>query len=231
MNIDSTAPAAPPPAPAAAPIPLPPGSYRQELKPSEAEIFAGWIKEDVAKGKVTPEQAEKSFTQLNTPAEQRAPDTRSEEEVTLDLLSPAAKPADYRIVYDHIAPGQPVPDEVKAFDTAARTWLAESGLPRELGNSLVNIVDRVSKATAHMDPAALERYGFAQLAILEKTYGADLEKKLQQAGRMVQELEKKQPGLNALLRGAIGDDARVASLLIQQSEIYFARKGRGGKNA
>jgi hypothetical protein len=48
---------------------------------------------------------------------------------------------------------------------------------------------------------------------------------------MVQELEKKRPGLNALLKSGIGDDARVASMLIQQSEIYFARKGRGGSHA
>jgi hypothetical protein len=220
----------PTPAPAAVPIPLPPGSYRQELTPSEAEIVAGWIKEDVAKGKVTQGQAEKSFNQLNVPAEERAPDTRSEEEKTLDLLSPPAKPEDYRIQYDHLDPFQPVPDEVKQFDTAARTWLSEAGMPRELGNSLVNIVARVSKETAHMDEIARERYGNAQYAILEKTYGADLEKKLQRAGQLIQELEKRRPGLNQLLRGAIGDDARVATMLIQQSEIYFARKGRGGSN-
>jgi hypothetical protein len=104
-------------------------------------------------------------------------------------------------------------------------------MPRELGNSLVNIVDRVTKATADMDEAALERYGNQQYAILEKTFGSALEEKLQQAGRMVQALEGVRPGLNALLRGAIGDDARVATMLIQQSEIYFARKGRGGKHA
>lgn len=225
------APTIPTPTPAAVPIPLPPGSFRQELTPSEAEIFAGWIKEDVAKGKVTPEQAATSFNQLSTPAEQRVPDTRSEDERTLDLLSPAAKREDFSIRYDHLNPHEPVPPEVREFDAAARTWLSESGLPRELGNSLVNIIDKVSRETGQMSEAARERYGHQQYEILEKTYGADLEKKLQRAGEMVQELEKTRPGLNALLRSSIGDDARVASMLIQHADIYFARKGRGGSQA
>lgn len=220
----TSAPATPTPTPAALPTALPPGSHREALTPHESDTMAGWIKEDLASGKLTPEQAAKAFDDLKASPEQRVPDTRSEDERTLDLLSPVAKPEDYRIQYDHIPLGQPVPEEVKAFDAAARTWLSESGLPRDLGNSLVNIIDKVSRETGQMDEAARELYGNQQYSILEKTYGAALESKLQRAGEMVQELEKKRPGLNALLRSSIGDDARVASMLITHSELYFARK-------
>lgn len=232
MNTAPTAPAPAPSAPAPAPVQaLPPGHHRQELTPSEADAAARWVAEDLKAGKVSEAQAAKSFDQLNTPPEQRAPDTRSEEEKTLDLLAPVAKPEDFLIRYDHLNPHEPVPPEVREFDAAARTWLSESGLPRELGNSLVNIVDRVSKDTASMDEAAREQYGYQQYEILQKTFGDTLDIKLERARQMVQELEKRQPGLNALLRSGIGDDARVASMLIQHADIYFARKGQGGSHA
>ena len=44
---------------------------------------------------------------------------------------------------------------------------------------------------------------------------------------MVEELDKKQPGLKNLLRSkGIGDNALIANLLIQQSQHYHARKQR-----
>ena len=230
-NITAASPAAPTPTPPAVPTALPPGSYRQELTPTESDTMVGWIKDDLAKGKMSPDQATKAFDDLKASPEQRAPDTRSEDERTLDRLSPVAKPEEYLIQYDHLDPLKPIPNEVRAFDTAARTWLSDAGTPREIGNSLVHAVDRAAKATGHMSDAECEHYGNAQYTILEKTYGADLEKKLQRAGEMVQELEKKTPGLNALLKSGIGDNAIVASLLIQQSEIYWARKGQGGSHA
>ena len=62
---------------------------------------------------------------------------------------------------------------------------------------------------------------------LERMYGDTLESKLQQAGEMIDALDRKQPGLMALLKShGIGDSAHVASLLIQQAERFHARKGR-----
>jgi len=61
---------------------------------------------------------------------------------------------------------------------------------------------------------------------LEKAYGSKLNEKLNAAGRMVEALEKKQPGLKKLLKSkGIGDNALVASMLIAQSEVYWARRG------
>jgi hypothetical protein len=45
------------------------------------------------------------------------------------------------------------------------------------------------------------------------------------AGRMVEALEAKQQGLKNLLRSkGVGDNALVTSLLIEQSERYWARR-------
>ncbi|HEV8327703.1 MAG TPA: hypothetical protein VGQ08_09485 [Nitrospiraceae bacterium] len=100
--------------------------------------------------------------------------------------------------------------------------------PRELGNSLITTIEKVAQTTKHMDANQLEQYGFDEFAKLERVYGKDLDAKLQAAGRMVEELEKTKPGLQNLLRSnGLGDNALIASMLIGQSERYWARrKGR-----
>lgn len=98
-------------------------------------------------------------------------------------------------------------------------------LPRELGNSLVNAIAKVAQTTKHMTPAQLDAYDEAEFAKLEKVYEPALDDKLRAAGRMVEDLEKKQPGLKHLLRAkSIGDNTMIASLLIQQSQRYWVRR-------
>jgi hypothetical protein len=79
-----------------------------------------------------------------------------------------------------------------------------------------------------MNADQLESYGHAEFAKLERAYGPALDDKLRAAGRMVHELDQNTPGLKNLLRSrGLGDTAMIASLLIQQSERYWARrKGR-----
>ena len=79
-----------------------------------------------------------------------------------------------------------------------------------------------------MTPDQLETYGENEYVKLQAAYKDTLEDKLRQAGRMVEELENKQPGLKNLLKSkGIGDSALVASILIGQLEIYWVRrKGR-----
>ena len=188
--------------------------------------MAEWVKEDLARGKVTPEQAATCFAELNTPLELREQDKRTPDQIEFDRLFPVPKSGDYTIRYglcDH----EEMSADLKQFDSSARTWLSEAQFPREIGNSLVNSIDRVTRETAHLSEPELELYGRTEYAKLERLYGDTLAERLQRAGAMVQELEKKQPRLNALLRSqALGDNALIASLLIQQSERYFARKAR-----
>ena len=97
--------------------------------------------------------------------------------------------------------------------------------PREVGNSLVNAIDGVTRTTAGMNEQEQELYAFREYAKLERIYGDALVPKLQQAAKMVEALEQKQPGLRNLLKTqAIGDNALVVSLLIQQSDRWHARR-------
>ena len=196
------------------------------LSNTESAAMAQWAKEDLAKGKITPEQAEKIFTELNTPLEQRGPDTRTDEQKNLDTQVPSAKPEDYRIAYADSGQNPPeMTKELKEFDTSARTWLSSAGFPRETGNSLVTTIAKVAQQTQHMTPDQLEQYGFAQFEKLQKAHGPALEEKLRAVDRMVQVLEAKQPGLVRLLKSkGIMDNAMVANMLIAHAQIFHARK-------
>ena len=195
---------------------------------SEAEQMMDWLRQDLAQGRISPEQAQKAFDQLNATAEQRQLDTRTDEEKMLDKQFPPAKDSDYTIRYGEPGGQEPtMTPELKQFDTTARTWMSGAGMPRELGDSLVTQISRVTQQTQRMSPDQLESYGYAEFAKLEKAFGPTLEEKLHSAALMIHDLDLKQPGLKNLLRSkGIGDNALVASMLIQHASIYHARKGR-----
>jgi hypothetical protein len=73
--------------------------------------------------------------------------------------------------------------------------LSGAEFDRMTGNSLVTTIDRVAQQTHKMTPEKLQFYGEQQYALLERSYGPKLQEKLNAAGLMVQEIEKKQPGL------------------------------------
>lgn len=202
-----------------------------DLSEAQAAKIVEWTREDLNSGKITAAQANSIFNDLGTPAEQRiiTKDTRSQEQILLDQHFPPAKESDFVIRY--YTPGQepPVmPKEMQQFDQSARTWLSGAEFPANLGNSLITNIEKVAQATKHMSPDELITYGEAEYAKLQQVYGDTLEDKLNAAGRMVHELDQKTPGLKNLLKSkGLGDNAMIASLLIQQAERWHARrKGR-----
>ncbi len=62
-----------PTSPAAQPLTAPPGTpcveptTQADLTPAQTSQMAEWAKQDLAKGKISAEQAEKIFSDLNTP--------------------------------------------------------------------------------------------------------------------------------------------------------------------
>jgi hypothetical protein len=218
-----------PPVPTVPPV-VEPHSHAG-LSPTEAETMAGWIKDNLAKGRMTSAQAQQAFNQLGTPPEARVTmdGKRTDGQKLIDAHFPAAKPEDYQIRYSD--PGQSPPlmsTEMKIFDQSARIWLSGAEFPRELGNSLVSAIERTAQTTKAMNADELESYGHAEYQKLERAYGSELESKLQAAGRMVDALDNKQLGLKNLLRSkGIGDNVLVVAQIIGQAERWHAcRKGR-----
>ena len=170
------------------------------------------------------EVARAHSTLNNMEAEPLVVDTRSPEVKVLDQHFPAAKLDEYVIRYG-LPDGEPMSEEMKIFDSSARTWLSGAEFPREVGNSLVNEIDRVTQHTKDMNADQLESYGQSEFSKLQRVFGPSLEEKLNQAGRMIHELDKAKPGLKQLLKSrGIGDSALIASMLIQQSARYWARR-------
>jgi hypothetical protein len=212
----------------AAPPPVVEPHTKAGISPAEAATMQGWIKADLASGRMTQAQAEKAFDELQTPPEARSMvDTRSEEQKALDAEFPAAKPHEYLLRF--FKPGEPgdMTPALNAGEQASRTWLSEAGFPRELGNTVVNTITKVLEHTKSMNADQLEYYGAKEFEKLQAAYGDTLEARLEQARLMVQALEAKAPGLNKLLKSnGIGDNALVASLLMQQAERWHLRNKR-----
>ena len=201
------------------------------LSPSHTAQWIEWEKDNLAQGKITPEEAARRFDALGATPEQRAPDTRSADVKLLDQHFPAAKPEEFLIRYG--APGQVAPQmtpELKQFDTSARTWLAGAEFTRDGGSAFVDMIAKVARQTQHLNADELESYGYSEFAKLERAYGGEdkLQEKLQAAAVMIHELDKKTPGLKNLLKSkGIGDTALVVAQIIGQSERWHARrKGR-----
>jgi hypothetical protein len=190
------------------------------------EKMIKWAQGDLLAGRITQAQHDAMLAELGTtPEQQPGADTRPPEILELDSQFPPAKPSEYVIQYGLGELNGPQ----KEFDTTARNWLAGAEFPKALGDSLVTNVGRVAEHTRNMDDAQLENYGADEFQKLRGVYGEKLEEKLTMAGRMIKEIEGKHPGLQQLLKGrGIGDNAVVASLLIQQAQRYFARRGQQG---
>jgi len=186
--------------------------------------MASWIQADVSSGKMSEAQARTSLADLGREFTPPVADTRSAEEKMVDKAFSGAKPEEFVIDYG-LPDGERMSQEMQSFDASARSWLANSGMHRELGNSFVHTIDSTLRETAKMSDAELETYGQREFQKLEHVYKDKLEDRLRLGARMVAELEKIKPGLKQLLQSqGSGDNAMVASLIVQQAERYFARR-------
>jgi hypothetical protein len=89
---------------------------------------------------------------------------------------------------------------LKQLDTTARTWSSSAGFTHEHGNTLTTAVTRVVESTKGINESQLQAYGESEFVKLERAYGSELDSKLQLAGRMIAELDAKQPILKQLLK-------------------------------
>lgn len=199
-------------------------SPENELSASETSTMIQWTKEDLLKGKITQDQADKIFRQLAATPEQTAPDTRTPEQKQWDHVFPAAKAEDFHIPWEIPSPLMSPQD--KEADSLVRTWMTGAGLDRGTGNSLVTSIERVAKETKGMTADQLEHYGHTEFEKLHKAYGDKLEDRLRLVGKMVSEIEAKKPGVIQFLQSkGVGDNAIVANMLIAAADRYYARRG------
>ncbi len=111
-----------------------------------------------------------------------------------------------------------LPKEVRAFDANARGWMADAGLSREQGTSLVATMSKMIQQTHPLSANEREAYKDAENAKLEKLFGDTWEDQMRPARRMIDELDRKRPGLKDFVR-AHGDNALFVTQLIQAARI------------
>ena len=226
----TTTPGAPPaPAPTPAPqVQVQPHS-KSGLSESEAATMAGWIRQDLLAGKMTPEAATKAFDELGASPEQRLPVARSDAEKQMDqVFGVPAKSEEYLIPYGKPGEAVQMTEPIKAFDANVRGWMADAGLSRESGNGVVAIISKAIQYTHTMSPEQRESYKDQENEKLRQLFGGQdkLEEQLQPAAVMIHELDQKRPGLREFVR-THGDNALFVAQLIQAARAYHARrKGR-----
>lgn len=103
--------------------------------------------------------------------------------------------------------------------------MADAGLSREQGNSLVATMSKMIQQTHPLSANEREAYKDAENEKLEKLFGDKWHDELRPAARMIDELDRKRPGLKEFVR-AHGDNALFIMQLVQAARIYDKRKGR-----
>jgi len=171
----------------------------------------------------------RAFSTLKN-AELQSQDLRTSEDKAADALyGQPAQPQDYIVNWQ--TPGRPqvvVSKEMEQWEQQRRGNLSDAGCSREVGNAVIQAVSRAADTISRMTPEQILSYRITENDKLAALFPdeATLDRKLTAAGEMVKELETRNPGLQALLRGPVGDTAAVALLLIQIAERYWMRKGR-----
>ena len=189
------------------------------VTPDQAKQLAQW---EVERGRLTQSEADAmlaadGIAQPTAPAE----GAQSPEAAELDSAFPPAAPHEYAFPY---GPGELTPEQHKA-DAMLRGWLSDAQFPRELGSSLAKQADAVAKQWETMSPVARQLHAKSERLKLEKSYGAEFQRKVDMAERFIADLDQKRPGLSRMLTATgLAHDARVVAAIIAQAERVAMRK-------
>lgn len=186
--------------------------------------MAAW---EVEHGRLTQAEAD-AMLQADNAAPSAKPEAGlSPEAAEIDAAFPPAAPHEYQMPAYDGAPGAGLTAEETKFDTLARGWLAAGNFPANLGSSLAKEVD--AEARRHSTMSNIERtlYGKSQRLLLETLWGDQFQSKLDAAENFLMTIEKKRPGLAAMLaRTGAADSARVIAALSAQAERQTARQAK-----
>lgn len=191
---------------------------RTELSPRDQQTALADLKEFVAKGKLSTEEAAKYFDELQTPMENRT-DTRTEAAKELDAAGfvPAKGNAFVLSFSDEVLP----PEGKQSI----RTWLEHLESDLTSGNTFIKTFDEVGRHYVAIPEAQRPAWAAQEMGKLQRLYGDRLPEKFQQARTTIDLLEAQRPGLKALLNSGVGDSARVVAQIFALSERYHARRG------
>jgi hypothetical protein len=189
---------------------------------TEAEGFKEWVRQDLAAGKMTPEQADQALKVIDGQGlDQLKADTRSESERQYDKDFPVCR--EDNIPWPHSPDGESTP-EFNAFRTQINTYFIDAGMTKDTAGYILKEADAFGYRSEKWTPEEHVLFGRAEIAKLECVLGDQLPQKLQLARQMVQKLESKRPGIVAMLeKTGLGNHSAVVLALANHCERLSKR--------
>jgi len=136
---------------------------------------------------------------------------------------PPANPTDYQMPRIE---GYETDPAAQQLDGQLRTWLAGAGVPRELGSTLLQAIDKAPDNLPEMDPGARQLYQRESEAALQRLWRNRYPQQMANAQRGVQAIESANPGFAQFIEETgLGDVVEVIVRLAQFGEIVKMRRG------
>lgn len=130
----------------------------------------------------------------------------------LDAAFPPAKAHEFSI--PDVSDGEPLSQKHVDIVNQSQKWLEAGRFPREIGNSLAQLVHEAATKFKGMSPEEREFYIASERSILKNVLREDTGRKMGLASELISELETVVPGMdeNLFQSGAIHSAAVVAVL-------------------
>jgi hypothetical protein len=205
-----------------APISATPSIEMNTTPRTEAEGFKAWMREDLAAGLMTREQADQALREIDgTTLSEMAKDSRNEHERAFDLAHPIAEAHQIRW------PNVPEEDATaqRTFRNDINARFIDAGMGADIASHILKLGEsfqELSKNWTTEGDHAL--YARAQTAQLESLFGDQLPQKLELGKQMIRNMEAKRPGLVEYLeRTGLGNNGGIILQIINHAERLSKR--------
>jgi hypothetical protein len=192
---------------------------------TEAEGFKAWVREDLAAGKMTREQADQALRDIDgTTLAEMAKDSRNDAQRFHDSQWPPAAPEAY--TFPRYDDPEAITKEMTAGDKMARNWLSTGLFPKEEGSFVAAEVNRVAEEIDKFTEAQHELYQRTEMNKLTCIWREDTAKNIAIAADYVRDLDKKTGGtLIPFLNSGIGNSSALTILIYSQAQRLAVRNG------
>jgi hypothetical protein len=195
----------------------------------QERTLASWM---VQEGKLSHEQANQMLSEgglepLPDPAE-KSTNSIAEE---IDKAFPPAKPEQYD--FQLIGPDDEYTPKIAAFDKQVRDILSTGRFPREIGNFVADEISQTATRTHAMTDAQRAIWEQNERLTLERMWGPEkMQQRLALAQQLVQEVDKKHPGLVELLEttGAGNSSMVVMQVALHAERLLDRLSGNSGES-
>jgi hypothetical protein len=209
------------PAPSATPsTPAEPVAGVAELN-REQTTMIGWIREDLAAGKMTQEQADEAIREATgQDPKDILSDKRSDSERAYDLAFPKAAASD--IPWPHTE--ETTTPQYDSFRNQVNGYMVDAGLTKDSAGYILKLADNFGYQSERWSDEDHVVFGRAEMARLTALWGSQTDARVNMARQMVDKLETARPGLKALLiESGLGNHAGLILELAQHCERLSKR--------